>query len=58
MTEKQLQKRIHMALAKIDAEIHTNAAGGSKYARGLASEGYAAGYREALFSHGFELQAS
>lgn len=48
MTRKRLQHRLAAALAKIDAEIagHRDHAIG----RGLAGEGYAGGFRDALMA--------
>jgi hypothetical protein len=40
-------KRIRAALARVNREISLNAQGG-KFASGLASEGYAGGYADAL----------
>jgi hypothetical protein len=45
---KRLIDRISQAIAKVTEEIHGNAQHGS-YAAGLASEGYAGGYRDALW---------
>ncbi len=47
MRRSELEKRINAALSSVIKEISGNAVG-SHYARGLASEGYAGGYRDAL----------
>lgn len=46
LSKAQLLKRIVLAYANTSGEISTNRDG--LYGRGLASEGYAAGYRDAL----------
>lgn len=51
--------RIKRAREKVDKEISNNASRGGAYARGLANEGWAGGYRqalddvEAMLIHGF-----
>jgi hypothetical protein len=47
MRKSQMERHIRAALDIINAEISGNASGG-KFARGLAAEGYAGGYRDAL----------
>lgn len=48
MTKRQQVAQINAALTKVCEEISALAAGGSRYAGGLAGEGYAGGYRDAL----------
>ncbi len=43
-----IKRVLYKAREKVNKEIEGNAAGGSKYARGLANEGYAGGYAQAL----------
>ena len=45
---KKDRLRIEAARGRVTEEIHGNAASGGMYARGLAAEGYAGGYRDAL----------
>lgn len=45
---KSKKKLIEAALKKVNAEISGIASHGGIYARGMASEGYAGGYRDAL----------
>jgi len=47
LTKLWLRKQIRGAEAKAQQEINDNASGG-RIAAGLASEGYAGGYRDAL----------
>ena len=46
---KGIQRQIKKALKAVDVEIHTSARSGGKFAAGLSSEGYAGGYRQALY---------
>lgn len=43
-----IQRLLRVALRNVQAEITVNAQSGSMFARGLAGEGYAGGYRDAL----------
>ncbi len=43
-----IKRALTKAQKKVRKEIEDNAAGGSKYARGLANEGFAGGYAQAL----------
>lgn len=45
---KGIKRALQRARRKVQKEIEGNAAGGGKYARGLANEGYAGGYEQAL----------
>ena len=45
---KGIKKPVYKAIDKVSKEIAFNASSGDLYARGLASEGYAGGYRQAL----------
>ena len=45
---KGIKRLLEIASASVDAEINSHASRGGKYARGLAGEGYAGGYRDAL----------
>lgn len=45
---KGIKRKINKALEKVGVEIAGNAKGGF-YAAGLSSEGYAGGYRDALY---------
>jgi hypothetical protein len=49
MVAKGIKRKIRTALENIQKEINGNASGGF-YARGLAGEGYAGGYRDALYA--------
>jgi hypothetical protein len=42
------KRSIQVAASAVRKEIASNAAGGGIYARGLANEGYAGGYAQAL----------
>ena len=46
--KRSVIKRISAARARVNKEIEANAKSGSVYMRGLAGEGYAGGYRDAL----------
>lgn len=48
MTRAQMKRWARGAYAEVSAEIHDNARMGDIFARGLAAEGYAGGYRDAL----------
>lgn len=48
MTRKEFFTRLKDAREKVNREIAGNSSSGGLYARGLASEGYAGGYRDAL----------
>lgn len=43
-----IKRKLAKAQAKVRKEIEDNAAYGGKFARGLANEGYAGGYAQAL----------
>lgn len=43
-----IKRKIKQALEAANAEVKAHADRGGMYARGLAGEGYAGGYREAL----------
>ncbi len=45
---KGIKRALTRAQEKVRKEIEINSMGGGKYARGLASEGYAGGYAQAL----------
>ena len=45
---KGIKRLIYIVLVNIEREIHNTAAAGGLYARGLSSEGYNGGYRDAL----------
>ena len=47
MISKKNERAINNAITKVNEEIAFNSLGGF-YARGLATEGYAGGYRQAL----------
>jgi len=44
----KVKTNINKALENVEKEIRNNASGGGMFARGLAAEGYAGGYRDAL----------
>ena len=48
MNKRDFLKRLDKALAKVNADISANSQGGGMFARGLANEGFAGGYAEAL----------
>lgn len=48
MDKRTFLQRLSGARRAVAKEIEGNGASGNKYARGLASEGYAGGYRDAL----------
>jgi hypothetical protein len=48
MRAARLRKRIDQALVNIEARLNDH--DDSKFARGLASEGYVGGYRDALYA--------
>lgn len=48
MRKREAARRIKTALSEVSAEVRGNASRGGIYAGGLASEGYAGGYRDAL----------
>jgi hypothetical protein len=48
MQKREIVRRIRVAKVHVGAEINGHAAGGGIYSRGLASEGYSGGYRDAL----------
>lgn len=48
MTKRDVAKKIRAARTAVLAEIAANANRGGLYARGLAGEGYAGGYSDAL----------
>lgn len=58
LTKRQLLHRIRLARQRVQAEIADHSTSGF-FARGLATEGYAGGYREclddieALLTHGY-----
>lgn len=43
-----IKRKLRQVAKAVDAEIAGHAADGGLYARGLAGEGYAGGYREAI----------
>lgn len=45
---KGIRRQVNKAHAQVSREIAAFAARGDKYSRGLASEGYNGGYRDAL----------
>jgi hypothetical protein len=45
---RDFKLRLRGAIEKATAEVEVSARGGDKWARGLASEGFAGGYAEAL----------
>ncbi|HJR83470.1 MAG TPA: hypothetical protein VJ775_06040 [Sphingomicrobium sp.] len=45
---RSILRALRAAYKAVEAEISANRQGGDKYASGLASEGYAGGYRDAL----------
>jgi hypothetical protein len=58
MRKAEFLKRLEKARAAVAQEIKGNGSDGSKYARGLAGEGFASGYKtalddvEAMLTHG------
>ncbi len=49
MATKGIKRRVVTAIGRVNKEIRGNAEeNGGLYARGLAAEGYAGGYRDAL----------
>lgn len=48
MSARDLRRLLKLARENVDAEISDSAKHGGKFARGLSSEGYAGGYRDAL----------
>lgn len=52
---KGIKRRLQKALRRVDAEIKANSQSGGIYASGLANEGYAGGYRDALSDVGLLL---
>lgn len=49
MRARELRKLLSLVAMEAQAEISATAASGGKYARGLSSEGYVGGYREAIY---------
>lgn len=47
--KRHVLKRIDRAITKVQEEISAHAKNGGLYSRGLASEGFAGGYLQALF---------
>jgi hypothetical protein len=48
VSAKGIKRKLAAAQKRVNVEISNNASGGNMFARGLASEGYAGGYRDAL----------
>lgn len=46
---RSILRALRKAQTKVTAEIDGFAAGGDKFTRGLANEGWAGGYRQALY---------
>jgi hypothetical protein len=49
VTRAALKRRLADVRAAVQKEISANAAGGGRYASGLAAEGYAGGYLQCLY---------
>lgn len=48
---KDIERKINLAIERVEQEIRDNANhSDSIYSRGLAAEGYAGGYRDALYA--------
>ena len=45
-----IKRALRVAIDNVNAEIRANARDGGMYARGLSGEGYAGGFRDALYA--------